>query len=349
MLSLLWTPWLNLPLHSFNTIPAMKVATFIKCLIKLKVVGVWLDKNVNLEKKLLDCLFLAHILINISLLIFYAWLNMYSLSKRGSYELLLHGMLMLYNSVIIVNPSLSTIILVHLRSLDLFGNARISPVHVLYAVFNSALTTAAFAIGIRNFFGHRLYNDILLGVMLVWTSLHLFILILLSLSVIHGFKVGCLNPTVERINYPNLEILAKKYSQMKAGLSVFALMNTAYTQIMIICSIYTMLVSVEIMSCFLLTLALITQTIMIIKGMDGIYQDMEKLIQKGRKEALFASQMVKDQLNHILDELAASGPLTGLGFMNMDRTLITSMLSTTLTYIIALISLQSVFNPNASK
>ena len=53
--------------------------------------------------------------------------------------------------------------------------------------------------------------------------------------------------------------------------------------------------------------------------------------------------MVKDQLNHILDELAARGPLAGLGFMNMDPTL---MLSTTLTYIIALISLQSVFNPN---
>ena len=56
--------------------------------------------------------------------------------------------------------------------------------------------------------------------------------------------------------------------------------------------------------------------------------------------------MMKEQLNELLDDLAASGPLTGLGFVTMDRSIATSMLSTTLTYIIALISLQSVLNPN---
>ena len=66
---------------------------------------------------------------------------------------------------------------------------------------------------------------------------------------------------------------------------------------------------------------------------------------KRTEEALFASPMAKDQLNHILLELAASEPFTGLGFMNMDPSLVTSMLSTTLTHCIdiSLVCVQSEF------
>ena len=77
--------------------------------------------------------------------------------------------------------------------------------------------------------------------------------------------------------------------------------------------------------------------------MEKIYDLIKKIVTKGRHDAFEKSSSLRDLLKMqvSVDELEASGPLTGYGFFTIEKSTLVALLSYVLTYLIILMQMHS--------
>ena len=95
----------------------------------------------------------------------------------------------------------------------------------------------------------------------------------------------------------------------------------------------------------LVSLSFLLYFIVMLNDLLAVYDQIDKIIARGRSDAYQATDTLRNFMK-MRDRLDAYRQLTGLGFFDIDKGLVTSFLSTTLSYIIILIQSEPLLNPN---
>jgi len=77
-----------------------------------------------------------------------------------------------------------------------------------------------------------------------------------------------------------------------------------------------------------------------VHNVEIIYQQIEQIVSKGNSDAYRMMDMIKiHKMQNQVGELEKSGPVTTFGFFTVNRGIFTSMVSTTITYILILMQM----------
>ena len=166
----------------------MKVSTYLTWVCKLKTVGVKIAADGTIQKQLFDFGFVAMFLFNLTLLGMFAYMIFPHTLEFSFNTILPIIMVLYYSTIVVINPILSTILLVQAGNLDLVGDARLNWRNSLISLSISLLMATALGQANWHFFGITIYGDVLLGLTVLMTSVHLFLLVNSGISIIHGFK-----------------------------------------------------------------------------------------------------------------------------------------------------------------
>ena len=150
-------------------------------------------------------------------------------------------MMFYYSTIVLFNPIMSTILLVQSGNLDLFEDAEMSCLNGLVSLVISLLMAAALGGANLHLFGINAYGDVLLGITVVFTSVHLFLAVNNGVSMINGFKEGCLREISTEMGPREIENVCEKYNRIKESLGIYAFGLVVFGQLMLIGSIYIML------------------------------------------------------------------------------------------------------------
>ena len=290
----------------------MKVATYFAWLCKLKTVGVRISEDGSFKRQLLSFGFAGTILFNLTVLVSFAYLMISGTAKFEFNTIVPHGMIFYYSTIVLVNPVISTNIFLSGKNIDLVGDAEMSWVNVLTSGAISLPLAVAFGLGSLPFFGTTLYGRFLFGSQMFLVTWNVFLFMNTGTGMIQGFKKGCLQKIGKKMDPLEIEIVCEKYTRMKECLGIYSLMSIVFSQSMLIASIYTVLVSLEL-ACIILSFSLIAQLANVIVNIEYVYQEIAMILSRGRRLARQSSPRTKEQLNEALDDLEASGPLTGKG------------------------------------
>ena len=279
----------------------MKVSTYLTWVCKLKTVGANITVDGSIQNQLFNIGFVTMFLFNLSLVAMYAYMIFPHTAELSFNTILPVIMVLYYSTIVVINPILSTILLVQAGHLDLVGDAELSWLNGLVSLSISLLMAAALGQANWHLFGITVYGDVLLGLTVFMTSVHLFLLINNGLGIIHGFKAGCLQEIGKEMDPLEIENVCERYTQMKKSLSFYAFNSVMFGQFMLIASIYSMLLAPHI-SLLLLTFGLILQVAFIIKNMDDVYQEIKLIIIRGRKQARKSSARIKAGIYNFHDK-----------------------------------------------
>ena len=270
----------------------MKVSTYLAWVCRLNTVGVKITADGSIKTQLLGIGFAAMLLFNLTLLATYMYLMFPQTSGLNFNAVLPTAMTFYYSTIVVINPIMSTILVAQAGNIDLVGEADLSWFNGLNSLAISLLMAVAFGQAHWDLFGITVYGDVLMGTVVLMTSVNLFLLVNNGIGIIHGFKAGSLQEIGKEMDPLEIENVCEKYTRMKKSLSLYAFGFFIFAQCMLIASIYSMIVA-PTPGCLMLTTGLITQVAFIIKNMDDVYQEIELIISRGRKQARKSSPRIK--------------------------------------------------------
>ena len=325
----------------------MKARTAIELLAKFKILGINIEKDGSIKRRVSNYAWLAHLGI-------YA-VNGYTiyLEIQGAPQLNFNHALFicLVNHLAFVSlfdMVAATEIVLRIGSLDDFGDAKIGWSKLLGAVLNAAIISGGVLLGKLEI----MEKDWSHGICLLLVTLFYYLIM-----VIYGI-VGCATlvgyQNTERrsleqstLTKDDLAFLTEKYNNIQSSFGFVAFTYYITIQICLIISIYMILIASHVPAVLLITAGIISFLTFFLVEADCIYQMKAKLVTKGRADALENTHITFTELLHHRDactQLENTGPINGLGFVDFDRSIIPSLLGTTLTYIIVLVQSQSLLN-----
>ena len=203
--------------------------------------GVKITADGSIKKQLLGFGFTAMFLFNLTLLVLYGYLIFPHDAELGFNALLPSTMMFYYSTIVLFNPIMSTFLLVQSGNLDLFEDAEMSCLNGLVSLVISLLMAAALGGANLHLFGINAYGDVLLGITVILTSVNVFLAINNGVSMINGFKEGCLREISTEMGPREIENVCEKYNRIKESLGIYAFGLVVFGQLMLIGSIYIML------------------------------------------------------------------------------------------------------------
>ena len=328
----------------------MKARTAIELLAKFKILGINIEKDGSIKRRVSNYawLWLAHLGI-------YA-VNGYTiyLEIQGAPQLNFNHALFicLVNHLAFVSlfdMVAATEIVLRIGSLDDFGDAKIGWSKLLGAVLNAAIISGGVLLGKlevmeRENQGHT----ICLVLVTIFYNMMMVLFSIVGYAVLSGFQSTERRSLLQKsLTRDNLALLTKKYNKIQSAFGFVTFTYYVGIQISLICAIYMILIARHVPAVLLITAGIFSFLTSFLVEADLIYQMKAKLVTKGRADALKNTLITFTELLQHRDactEFENTGPINGLGFVDFDRSIVPSLLGTTLTYIIVLVQSQSILN-----
>ena len=234
----------------------------------------------------------------------------------------------------------STELVVRIVNLDFFEDLKVSVPKFCISLGIVAVFAAGTLYGHHKEFGRSVAYDV--AIITITIFYHLFVMLQ---HLVGRLLLDGMNLTLTRqlgkatLTLDDIVLSTERFNLLQDawGFSIFA--NYVLMQLNMIASIYLILMNLHIMTVVLLTVGIMLYFGEFLFFVDQIYQKKAQVIAKGRFDAVQTAGSFRELLTarDALDELEGTGPLTGLGFLDLNRGLVPAFLATTLTYIIALI------------
>ena len=328
----------------------MEVRTVIQLLVKLKLMGIEIDGNGKIQRKLVNFTLVGLILV--ALLVpksYFIYIHMSSIKDLDFNAVLYYA---LFESQLYTLPFMYFVInrmFIKIKDLDFTDNAKMTVGRIIGIFGSPAFLLVGFFLGPMQEFGVDLVKDILCLVLIIMSYISMVLYLLTLIMMTTGLKQTCSGMLLTKsLSLDDISKVTELYNRLKSALGFGVLFNYAIGQVYIVSAIYMVLIAKDVPAVMMMTCGAIMFLVVIIVEAETIYLAREELVSKGRSDAVVVTRSFKEflQLRDGIDELEATGPITGLGFVDINQGLVNSMLATSLTYIIALIQMQSILNPN---
>ena len=328
----------------------MKARTAIELLAKLKVIGIKIEKDGSLKKRFSSYawLWMVHLGVYVA--------NGYAIyyEIQGSQQLNFNHVVFicLINALGLVSlfdMVAATEMISGIENLDDLGDAQLGWPKFLLDLLTSALISGGVLLGKlevmeRENQGHT----ICLVLVTIFYNMMMVLFSIVGYAVLSGFQSTERRSLLQKsLTRDNLALLTKKYNKIQSAFGFVTFTYYVGIQISLICAIYMILIARHVPAVLLITAGIFSFLTSFLVEADLIYQMKAKLVTKGRADALENTHITFTELLHHRDactQLENTGPINGLGFVDFDRSIIPSLLGTTLTYIIVLVQSQSLLN-----
>ena len=143
----------------------------------------------------------------------------------------------------------------------------------------------------------------------------------------------------------------EQYGRIKPFLSFLTFMYYCLVQVSTVIAMYMIIIGQNILASVLMALGFVMYLVIMLGDLLVIYHHMDRLTAKAKADAYRLSKTVGDLLRvkDQIAELEDYRTLTGLGFYDVGLPLVTSFLSTTLTYLIVLVQSEPLLNPSGTQ
>ena len=325
----------------------MKARTAIELLAKYKILGINIEKDGSIKRRFSNYawLWLAHLGVYV--------VNGYNIyfEIQGVLQLDFNQALFicLVNHLAFVSlfdMVAATEIILRIGNLDDLGDAKMGWSKFLGAVLNTALISGGVLLGKLEI----VEEDWVHGICLLLVTLFYYMIMVIYAIVGCVALVGYQNTerrSLEQktLTRDDLALLTEKYNKIQSSFGFVAFTYYITIQLCLITSIYMILIASHVPAVLLITAGILTFLTFFLVETDVIYQMKGKLVSKGRAIAL-ENTLITELLQHrdACTKFENTGPISGLGFVDFDRSIVPSLLGTTLTYIIVLVQSQSILN-----
>ena len=234
--------------------------------------------------------------------------------------------------------------------MDYFGDMHINWLTTVSLFLNCFVFLAGYFVGNLHLFGKETLGDIAI-MLLNCLFLVFFYLNIQSVSIVvqgvsHLCKTMCQKPL---ITIDDIVHTLQTYTKIKPFLGFLAFMYYFCVQYMALISMYMFIIGQNILASALLSLGFVIYLAIFLCDLEVLYHHMDNLTDKAKADAFRTSKNIRQllKMKDKIAELEDYRMVTGLGFYEVGQSLVTSFLSTTLTYLIVLVQSEPILNPKA--
>ena len=305
---------------------------FIRFLIATRYAGVKVDREGNFKADLISVRFMVWALTGPLLMGLFFYCRLQHPTDR-LLPLIVDAMAVSGSAL---NPML-TVCLCKVRKSSFFTATGFSSVRIfLYQLVTSLYVFPCAYLNLQDF-GTDMFADVVLIGLLVTNYVGNTVLFEFLYVIIKSFTGEWKNVMDQQTTgVEDIKNIQEKYDTMKSGLQLALLLFFTFLQIGIILSI-TLVIMVPIYLVLIsFCLGMIITTGTLVYQVEQVYEMLAEFSMKAEESLLQAASYRVDMMRFqkALDRLEGSGKASGFGFFEVDRTTLTSMLSTTLTYTI---------------
>ena len=238
-------------------------------------------------------------------------------------------------------------ILLSCGNLDYFGDFQISFSSKIFLCVHEISFIGGYLYGNYDKFGKNPVEDVAL------ILLHVLVFLALDLGnqtiqiIMQGYSHSCKSLLDKKVIREDDIVNAKdKYGTIKGNLSVISFCDFLLVQSNAISGIYMTIIGENQITSALISLGFILYLVILMWDLLEMSDQIDQIVARARKDTYEVSTTnrellrMRDQANELEDYRM----LTGLGFFNVDLSLVSSFLSTTLTYLIVLIQSEPLLN-----
>ena len=238
-------------------------------------------------------------------------------------------------------------ILLSCENLDYFGDFQINFCSKTFLFVHEISLISGYLFGNYDKFGQNPVEDVAL------ILLHVLLFLVFDLSnqtvqiIMQSYSHSCTSLLDKKLIGEDDIINAKeKYGIIKGNLSVISFCCILLIQSNAISGIYMTIIGENQITSALITLGFMLYLVIMMWDLLTMYDQIDKIVARARNDAYEVSTSSRDlwRMKDRADELEDYRMLTGLGFYNVDLSLVSSFLSTTLTYLIVLIQSEPLLN-----